>query len=135
MKAARLPGSLTVFSVVADTMGCSRTLYCDFVTKPNTFLSEGNQCPKCEEGQLERRIHTVDIASFDAFGQCSCERFQFAHKPVLERMTPQQRLEMPHNDRQMLICKHGVAARAEAKKGSNFDDLLRAIPQENRNGP
>lgn len=129
MRATRLNGSATIYSVEADTLGCSRTSYCLYVTGSRTRKKEDDPCPRCHQGLLERRFHQVDIAAFQGIGICGCEAAAFKFRPILDKMNFTQIAEAPHAARQRLRCKHCLAARAAAiMSPENFDALLAAVP-------
>lgn len=144
MTATLLPGHATMFTVEADTLHCTRP-GCHGVSKIGV-RSVGDVCPTCfklmvmDPGTLERRSHQVDVASFRAVGECSCEIFQFGQehplfqprtmKPFLSRLTPQQLDALPLEAREACRCKHLKFARAAYEEAQNLDALLLALPDQ-----
>lgn len=67
-------------------------------------LAIGGACPKCG-GQLDVRFHLVDIALFNANGQCACEWFAFKLGPAVSRVP------LPEQGAGKWRCSHIEAAR------------------------
>lgn len=138
MTATLLPGSATLFSVEADTLGCSRTNHCGFTVRrghPNHGRYDGEKCPRCEGGVLEMRYHQVDVAALSGWGRCSCENWQFKISGQLAKMTIDERTEQNAKMFQKNTCKHIKAARAAYALPANLTTLLRAVAQEREDGP
>ena len=94
MRAKIIPGEPTRFHVSSNRYGCTE---CDarFLIIENSFMGEGQACPKCGKGKIEWRYCLVDIAAFDLAGMCSCEWHQFSVAPKLKAMSKERRLLNP----------------------------------------
>ena len=58
--------------------------------------------------------HVVDLGSFDGFGECSCEDFQYRILPTLLRnRNPHTPLSVVTDETGLKRCKHLLAARED----------------------
>lgn len=143
MKATRLNGSATLYSVESKRLCCSRS-ECGYTTTSKK-RHELDACPRCHKawvnalgagqkaaptGILERRQYQVDIAEHGGIGRCCCENHQFNLEPKLSRMTALELSELPDSERELARCSHIVAARKAACEPENLDALLAALTQQ-----
>lgn len=132
MNATLLPGSATLFSVEGETLCCDQP-GCNHTTRPGLRRKPGAICPSCGRGNLKWREYQVDVAAFDAVGQCGCEQWEIRLGPKIRAMTSGERNH--HTMIEQYRCKHVKAARAAYAIPSNLTQLLRALTQEAEGGP
>lgn len=129
MKAQRLEGSPTLYSVTSERLVCTVGT-CGWSTTAQYKWQAGDGCPHCTSGRLERGRYQVDLSTFKAIGSCGCDSFQFQKLPELRLFSDTQLDAMSTAERSARYCKHVVVARAAAGQGANLDALLMALTQQ-----
>ena len=97
MSVQRVPGHAATFEVDSSRLRCSNsTSGCSFNSVSPIHI-EGDSCPKCQAGFLEREKSRVDLATL----QCGCE-----DATVGKTARKSKGVDKVERWRQRIFCKH-----------------------------
>ncbi len=132
--------SATTYAVESSRLRCSRsTGGCQFETDSPKH-HEGEFCPRCHVGELEREQYTVDLREYGLVGRCGCEHFRFRLEAKAASLSSTGREVLGNDGRATYRCRHIHEARDQAKVDNNLasceelDEWLRREPEQEQEG-